>query len=277
MKHQFFARTMAAAVAAAAACGARAGTDALAEVAATAGVAVGLSAEEEKTPDVWTGKVGAGFDAQSGNTDKSGITAGAEAKKLEGAYVVVASAEGGWEETRVVDSDGSERDERTLGYAKAAVNAKRRFEGLGFFVYGDFSARNDDVSGVRYRLSESLGLGTYLLDEEGMKLSVEAGVAQVQEKLAGTPSDSYTALRLAERGDYIPAWGKKISLFEYAEWLCDADDSDHWFAKVEAGIDIPMVSSLNLALKVTLDHENMPAEGKDKTDRRFTAQVGWAF
>lgn len=278
MKFHAFSAATIAAIATCAVSSARADSEAaLAEVAATAGVAIGLTDAEKDLSDTWTGKVGLGFDAQGGNTEKSGFSVGAEAKKLEGGYVVVSSAEGGWEETKVVDSDGTERDERTLGYAKASVNAKRRFEGLGFFVYGDFSARNDDVSGVRYRVSESAGLGTYLVDEEGLKLSIEAGVAEVQEKLAGAESDNYTAFRLAERGDYIPSWGDNVSLFEFAEWLCDADDSDHWFAKAEAGIDIPMVASMNLALKVSLDHENMPAAGKEKTDRRFTAQVGWAF
>lgn len=277
MFYRNFFRFAAASSAAFAISSSMADSGALAEVAATAGVAVGLSDDELATPDVWTGKIGLGFDAQGGNTEKSGFSVGAEAKKLEGKCVIIANAEGGWEETRVIDADGAERDERTLGFAKASLNAKRRFEELGFFVYGDFSARNDDVAGVRYRIAESAGLGTYLLDEEGLKLSIEAGVAEVQEKLSGASSDEYTALRLAERGDWIPSWGDKISLFEFAEWLCDADDSDHWFAKVEAGVDIPMAASLNLALKVALDHENQPADGKDKTDRRITAQIGWAF
>lgn len=244
-------------------------------VAATAGASAGLTEEEAAISREWSGKVGFGFDAQGGNTTQHGLNASAEAKKLEGEWVVLATAGGGWEEKRVEDSDGAERDERTEGFAEAEINVKRRFE--GFFLYGDLSGRNDDIAGVKYRFAESVGLGTFLLDEEGLKLSVEAGVAEVQEKLEGSSSDEYTAIRLAERGDWLPSWGENVSFFESAEWIGDVDDSDHWFAKAEVGVDIPMAASLALTLKGSLDHENQPAAGKDKTDRRVTAQIGWTF
>lgn len=264
------------AAAAAGALSLSAAADALSTAASTAGVSAGLTEEEQAIGREWAGKVGFGFNAQGGNTTQSGVSGVAEAKKLEGQYVVIASAEGGWEEKRVTDADGSERDERTVGFAEAGANVKRRFE-EGFFLYGDLSGRNDDIAGVKYRFAESVGLGTFLVDEEGLKFSVEAGLAEVQEKLEGSSSDEYTAVRLAERADWIPEWGENVSFFESAEWLCDVDDSDHWFAKAEAGIDIPMALDLSLGLKAGLEHENQPAAGKEKTDRRVTAQIGWTF
>lgn len=252
-----------------------ASADAIADAAATAGASAGLSDEDAEIGREWAGKVGFGFASQGGNTTQHGVDATAEAKKLEGEYVVITSAEGGWEEKRVEDSDGTERDERTVGFAKAGANVKRRFD--GFFLYGDLAARHDSIAGVKYRFTESAGLGTFLVDEEGLKLSVEAGLAEVQEKLEGESSDEYTAVRLAERGDWVPSWGENVSFFETAEWLCDIDDSDHFFAKGEVGVDIPMALSLTFTLKAGVDYENQPAEGKDKTDRRVSAQVGWSF
>ena len=244
--------------------------DALAEAAATAGATAGISEEEAALPSEWQGKVAAGFDTASGNTDKDAASVRLEAKKLQGQWVVIAVADGAWEQNEV---DGE--DEDTVSNVKAEVNVKRRFD--GFFVYGDASALHDGIAGIKYRTVESVGLGTYLVDEETLKLSAEAGLAWVQEKLDGVGSDDYLAWRVAERADWTPAFAEGVSFFEQADALADFDDSDRWSANLEAGVDIPMFLGLSTTLKGVVAHNHSPAEGKEKTDRRFVAQVGWNF
>lgn len=251
--------------------------DALETASATAeGIAAGISEDEAKLGDEWQGKVAFGGETSSGNTEKDAFNGHAEAKKLQGEYVVIATVDGAWEETEVSDADGSNtRDSRTKGEVKGEVNAKRRFE--GFFLYGDLAAEHNGVAGIKYRFIESLGLGTFLVDTDTLKFSVEAGIAEVQEELDGLDSDDYTAYRLAERADWIPEFAEGVSFYEKADYLADFDDSDRYFANFEAGIDIPMFAGLSTTLKGVVNYNHLPAPGKEKTDRSVIVQIGYNF
>lgn len=244
--------------------------DALSEAAALAGVATGLSDEEKELTQEWQGKVAAGVDTASGNTNEDAANIHLEAKKLHGDWVVIATADGAWEQTEV---DGVDRE--TESNAKAEANVKRRFG--GFFAYGHLAGLHDGVAGVKYRTVQGLGLGTYLVDEETLKFSVEGGLAYVQEKLDGEAGDDYLAWRLSERADWVPTWAEGVSFFEQASMLADFDESDRWNADFEGGVDIPMFAGLSTTLKAVVAHNHQPAEGKKKTDRRFMAQVGYNF
>ena len=251
--------------------------DALDDAASTAAaVAEGITEDDAKLTADWQGKVAAGIETTSGNTEKDGMNMHLEAKKLRGETVLIATADGAWEENEVTDADGTnKRDERTKGNVKAEVNAKQRFD--GFFIYGDLAGSHDGVAGIKYRFIESLGLGTYLVDTDTLKFSVEAGLAEVQEELDGMDSDEYTAYRLAERADWVPTFAEGVSFFESASYLADFDDSDHFFADFEAGIDIPMFSGISMTFKGVVNYNNQPAAGKEKTDRSLIAQFGYNF
>ena len=183
---------------------------------------------------------------------------------------MLSTTDGAWEQTKV---DGKDCD--TESNVKSELNVKRRLG--GFFVYGHVAAAHDGVAGVKYRVAEGAGIGTFLADTETFKFSVEAGLSYVQEKLDGAASDDYLAWRLAERADWTPDFANGVSFFEAADILADFDESDRWNANAEAGVDIPMFAGLSTTLKGSLVHNHMPAEGKEKTDRRLTAQIGWNF
>ena len=272
-------RTLPALAFAAAFAAAPAFADALDSAAATAaGVAAGISEEEAALSADWQGKVAFGLENRSGNTEKTGYNGHAEAKKLRGDTVVVATVDGAWEENEVSDADGAnKRDERTVGNAKAEVNVKEKVSDWGAFVYGDLSGEHDGVAGVKYRFIESAGIGLFLVDTDELKLSVEAGLAYVQEELDGLEDDDYLAYRLAERADWVPAFAEGVSFFEAADFLQDFDDTDRYFANVEAGVDIPMFKGVSITLKGVVNYNHQPAEGKEDTDTQLLCQLGYNF
>ena len=235
----------------------------------------------EKIPDAtagWETKMSAGLETYGGNTDKDAVNGRIETQKSDGDTVVIASLEGAWEqqEQTYVREDGStyEDDERTVGNAKFDVNVKERFD--GFFVYGDVNGKHDGMSDLKYRFVESLGLGTYLVDEDALKFSVEGGFAYVQEKI-GPEKDDYPALRFAERIDWKPDWAEGVSLYETAAILWDMDDTDHYLVAAEAGADVPLAGSFSLVLKAGVDYNSDPGAGVDKTDRKVLAQLAYTF
>ena len=226
----------------------------------------------------WETKLSAGLETYGGNTDKDAANGRIETQKSDGDTVVIASLEGAWEqqETTYVREDGStyEDDERTVGNAKFDVNVKERFN--GFFVYGNVNGKHDGMSYLKYRFVESLGLGTYLVDEDTLKFSVEGGFAYVQEKI-GSEKDDYPALRFAERADWKPAWAEGVSFYETAALLWDMDDTDHYLVAAEAGADVPLAGSFSLVLKAAVDYNSDPGEGVEKTDRKVIAQLAYTF
>ena len=241
----------------------------------SAGVAAGITEEEAALPQIWQGKIAAGLDVRSGNSEKQGYSAHADAKKLQGKTVVVATIDGAYEEEEVEDSEGNTSDQQTVGQVKGAIDVKQRF-GL-LFAYGRVSGDHDDIADLKYRFIESIGLGAYLVDLETLKLSAELGVAEVQEKYEGMDSDNYTAWRVAERCDWTPEFANGVAFFEAADFLQDFDESDRYLANGEAGIDIPMFMNLSLTLKGVVNYNNMPAPGNDKTDTQCLVQVGYNF
>lgn len=235
----------------------------------------------EKIPDAtagWETKLSAGFETYGGNTDKDAVNGRIETQKSDGDTVVIASVEGAWEqqEQTYVREDGSTYtdDERTVGNAKFDVNVKERFD--GFFVYGAVNGKHDGFADLKYRFVESLGLGTYLVDEDALKFSVEGGFAYVEEKI-GSEKGDYPALRLAERVDWKPDWAEGISFYETAALLWDLDNTDHYLVAAEAGADVPLAGSFSLVLKAAVDYNSDPGEGVDKTDRKVIAQLAYTF
>ncbi len=249
--------------------------DATADAAATA---VDLAEAVPEATSGWETKISAGLETYSGNTDKDGVNGRIETQKSDGDTVVIASLEGAWEqqEKTCVREDGStyEDDERTVGNAKFDVNVKERFG--GFFVYGNASGKHDGMSDLKYRFVESVGLGTYLVDEDALKFSAEGGYAYVQEKI-GSEKDDYPALRLAERIDWKPSWAEGVSFYETVSALWDLDDTDHWLVGAEAGADVPLAGSFSLVLKAAVDYDSDPGEGVKKTDRKLLLQLAYSF
>ncbi len=249
--------------------------DAVSDATATA---VDLAEAIPEATAGWETKLSAGLESYSGNTDKDAVNGRIETQKSDGDTVVIASVEGAWEqqEQTYVREDGSTYtdDERTVGNAKFDVNVKERFD--GFFVYGSVNGKHDGFADLKYRFVESLGLGTYLVDEDALKFSVEGGFAYVEEKI-GSEKEDYPALRLAERVDWKPGWAEGVSFYETAALLWDLDDTDHYLVAAEAGADVPLAGSLSLVLKAAVDYNSDPGSGVEKTDRKVLAQIAYTF
>lgn len=251
---------------------------ALGQAKATAdAIAAELSEDDLAAGKAWAGKIGAGFETRGGNTEKDAASFHAEARKLEGQWVVLAAFDYAWERVEETAEDGTKSEEDTVDSLKGTVDLKRRLPGC--FLFADFSGERDRIADLNYRFVESLGLGTYLLDRDTVKFTVQAGLAYVQEEYDGTDgaSEDYLAYRAAERLDWVPTWAEGVSFFESAEYLQSFEESDDYLASAEAGVDIPMFMGLSLTVKGVVDYDNTPAAGKERCDRQVAAQVSYNF
>ncbi len=239
--------------------------------AVAASTAVDLS-ETIETTDDWVFKTALGYDSCSGNTEKDAASAHFEAVKANGKYRLFSTLDGAWEETQS-ENNGVKTKDTTVNNVKAVSNFKTLFN--GFFLYVDVSGLHDEISDIRYRFIESVGIGTFLVDTDELRFSIQGGVAYVQEDIG--ENDQYASLRFAERIDWKPAFANGVSFWEAVEALAKAEGFDRSLINAEAGMDVPLFANFSLQLKATCNYDSDPAEGKKSTDRRLMTQVAYRF
>lgn len=242
-----------------------------ADPAIVAAAAVDLSESIETTED-WVFKTALGYDSCSGNTEKDAASAHFEAVKANGKFRLFSTFDGAWEETQT-EKDGVKTTDTTVNNIKAAANFKTLFN--GYFLYVDVSGLHDEISDIRYRFIESVGIGTFLFDTDALRFSIQGGVAYVQEDIGET--DQYASLRFAERIDWKPVFANGVSFWESVETLVNVEGFDRHLVTAEAGMDVPLFANLSLQLKATCNYDSDPAKDKKSTDRRLMTQVAYRF
>ncbi len=259
-------------------------------LAVASGVKVGVgdnigSADKQE----WAFKISAGYDVKTGNSETEAYNGHFEAVRsyssadfrfeIDGAY-----AEQTTEETiveTVLNDDGStterertvKSDDRTAGNVKGKIEFKYLLDDN--FIYTDVSALHDAEADLNYRFMESIGLGRYLIKEDELTLSMQLGLAYVQEDLG--ESDNYLGYRVAERLDWKPDFADGVSFYESGEAILDSDDTDRYLANVEAGIDIPVFANLSVTFKAVYNYNSEPATDKESADTQFITQLSYRF
>jgi|LSQX01.1.fsa_nt_gb putative salt-induced outer membrane protein YdiY len=223
--------------------------------------------EDEKDSEGFL-RVSIGVSSKSGNTESDSYSGRIETGTTINKTVIYGMIEGAYAESEVEDDEGNTRDERTEGRVKAVANAKQRFD--GFFLFANASAMRDSLAGIDFRGIFATGVGTYLVDTDDFKFSVEAGVAYVVEE--ADEDDDYFALRLAERIDYNLT--ETTTIWESAEIIPEASDFGNFLANIEFGIEAAVNSRVSIGLLFQLEHDAEPTpEVKKKTDTTIGARI----
>ena len=230
-----------------------------------------LDAEALEGPSEWESKISAGVTFKSGNADSENFAGGMETAKLLGRTLFSASAEGAYETTYTRDEDGARQSDQTAGSARVVANIKQRFE--DFFLFADVSLYHDDLSDVRYRAIESGGIGTFLLESNTLKFSVETGFAYIHER-APEP-DEYLGLRFAERLDW--ELNESFSLWEKVEMIPELVELKNMLLSSELGVESAINASLSLAVKLKIEYDSDPSEAVETTDSLFMTQLTIKF
>ncbi len=178
---------------------------------------------------------------------------------------VRAGVEGNYGESTVDDMK-----DRTIANVKAYVNAKKTITRMTFWSFSA-EALYDEIAKIDYRFILSPGIGAYLVKNDTLSLSVDAGPAYVWQKVDGV-SDDYPALRFGERFDL--ALSETAKCWQSLEFVPRADDFDDYFLNAEAGIEAAINSHLSLRLVIQDKYDNIPAPGKKQNDLTVIAGVG---
>jgi len=195
-----------------------------------------------------------GVTVNDGNTDNSMLNLGfGLTKQPSDTQVLRLEADAAYGETS--GSNSTENAKASLDY-QYLVSER---------AYASFntSIAYDDISGLDYRWIVAPGAGYYLMKEDHVFMTVEAGPAYVMEKKDGE-SDDFVALRLAER--YERTMDSSAKFWQLLEYLPDVEDVDIYVLTAEIGVEAPVSEKLNIQLVVKNTYDSNPADGREKND-----------
>ncbi len=246
-------------------------TGAFAQDALDASREAGQALAEGRTiegPERWETSISLGTTLTDGNSRTLHSTGRIASEKRHGTTLASILLEGAYGESEYEDEEGARIKERTVANARSALTLRQRFE--HFFLYGGGTLEHDDVAKVDYRAMLGLGLGTFLVHRDNLRISIEGGTGYLFEEVDGRSSD-YPTLRLAERAELRISPTSK--LWQMAEYIPQSDEIDNYLLNTEAGVEAAVNSRMNLGLVVKYRYDSTPPAGVEKGDFSLTAQV----
>lgn len=217
-------------------------------------------AAEEETP--WSGAVSLGFLGTSGNTETTSYNT-----KLGLGYV-----KDRWKHSFDATAIGADESETTTAEAyQAGLKTEYSFTGRDF-VFGTVDWRKDRFSGVDQQITEALGYGRRLIDNETHLLSVGLGIGHRSADLADGTSES----GVIGRGSIDYNWVlSETSGFD--QNIIVESGSDNTYIESVSAVRARLLGDFALVLSYVIKHNTDVPVGSEKTDRLTAISVEYSF
>ena len=232
---------------------------------------------------------------ESVNTEKSGLSSGADAGKWQGSATLAGGLETGNTQKSSL-SVGAEVMYRgakdrfgmrfiyNISQEDQTMDTRNVFAALQYdyfftkkwYVYpANVSLYNDTFKNVKLRTIAGPGVGYQVWEYPDKNLSLDAGVSYFNIDLLGQESQSWVTARLAANCRYkLFKWlvfTDRLALFPSLENASD------FFMRNEAALLTPISSGWSLKLADVLEFVYTPAAGRKKTDSNVTLGLQYAF
>ena len=214
-------------------------------------------------PDVdWKRNIALGMNLTSGNTDTSLYTTDLSAKKKGTANEFDISGQ---------FSYGEADNEKTEEHGKLEGQYNRLLTDRSY-IYVNSGYSYDNIALLDYRFAAGPGWGHYLIKSADHSLSMEIGASFLSEK-SDLPAD--TAASVDAREDtivarvvqkYNIALSKTARIWQSAEYLAHADDTDIYFLNAELGLEAAINSQFSLRLTIKERYDSDPPPEVKKRD-----------
>lgn len=221
---------------------------------------------QEQDKKLWSGQSELGYVLTAGNTETQTLNA-----KLKLNNNINA-----WENVYALEALNASQNEVTSA-EKYNVKAQgnrlftSRDYGFGVLNYDD-----DRFSGFDYEATTALGYGRKIMDDQNIKLSLEAGPGARVSKIADASSESEGIVRAAANFAYLFS---ETSSFEQS--LTVEGGEDRTISKSVSSLSSKIAGSLAMKLSLAVKHNSEPAILLDtplkKTDTESAATLVYGF
>ena len=213
----------------------------------------------------WTGSVSLSGNLQTGNTDRSGFSFGAEALRRGDADRF---------SMRFLYNIAQEDDQMSTRNAFGALQYDYFFT-KRFYGYLGVELLNDKFKDLNLRTVVGPGVGYQVWDDPIKALSLEAGIAYFSEDLRNQDDKRWMTVRLAANYRYkLTEWlvfTDRLVLYPSLESMSD------FTLRNEAALLTAVGAGWSLKLADILDYVNSPPPGIKSTDSVFTVGLQYAF
>ena len=212
------------------------------------------------------GHLNIGLTSAKGNTDNESHHMDGEfvARTEKNRYTVGA-------EINRANDDGEETVNNSLGYLKYD-----HFLSDKFFLYSNAFFEKDKFKDLNLRTALGLGGGYQILEQPLINLSVEGGLAYINEDLEDDLDDDYQSARWALNFDkYL--FDKVIQFFHFHEGFLALEGEKDIFIRSRTGFRIPVYKAFNATLQFNYDWDKKPSAGRKKSDSMYLFNLGYQF
>jgi len=221
------------------------------------------AAEATTEKSLWKASAELGFVSTTGNTETETLNAKAKASTDRQQWR---------HEVEATSLNSSDATSTTAQKFTLSGKSDYKLEGGKNFIFGTVAYENEKFSGYEYRVTEAIGYGRRVLEDDVKTLDLEIGPGARQSKLDNGDTESEMLVRAAAIFDWTIS---KTSKFGEA-------------LTVEAGEDVTVTKSVtslssqiegNLSMKVTFTYKNtsdVPV-GVDETDTETAVTLVYDF
>ncbi len=227
----------------------------------------GVYAHEEPAAETgptspWSGKVGVGYLATSGNAENTALNANFDLNydKDKWHHSLLAVALG------TVAEDVTTAERYQLGY-------KAQYDLSEFnYVFGLLGWEKDRFSGVAEQTTQAIGYGRRILNNERHVLNAEIAVGTKQVDFADGTDESGTAVRGAM--DY--AWNISDTA-NFTQTLAVENGADNTYIESISALGATIIGNIGLSLSYTVKHNTDAPAGFDETDTYTSVNLDYVF
>lgn len=144
------------------------------------------------------------------------------------------------------------------------------------YLFVSAKAEQDKLADLNLRTSLGAGYGYQFIETERAKLSMEYGLAYINEDYVVAPDESYPSLSLGL--DYERKfWNKRLVFFNNNDLSVSLENTADALFKTKVGLRVPIVENVNVATQLNVDYDNMPPPGVKNADSSLIFSVGYGF
>ena len=145
----------------------------------------------------------------------------------------------------------------------------------GWYLYPNFSARNDRFSDLSLRTTAGIGAGIQLLDSAEITWSQESGISALNEDFISALDEATNTLRVA--GDIQWSIGKQwIEVFHDHTLFISLDDPSNILAEGRLGLRTRIIGGLSLNSQINIRHDSEPPPGIEQDDIEILLGLGYS-
>jgi len=142
------------------------------------------------------------------------------------------------------------------------------------FVGSGVGFLRDELADVDYRITPAVTVGYYLIKNDAMTLSVEAGPGFTFEKVGGV-TDDYFSIVAAEKFSW--EMSDRVTFKQSLTAVLDPSDSENYTLVADAFLDTDITPNIAWRVAAGWAYDNSPAGGRQKDDTTLTTGIAVKF